>query len=319
MEDELVFPDVLREPRPREDVECDRPAHKFFEELRQLLPRDVPVQRVVGAGFHDEDLVAGAQRPDGLGPLEEGGDVPLVLRHEDGEGGERDLGRQHLVYLPEDLGVDDHKLRQLAEDGEHRQDPVRRDRDHPTVPVQELPGHLHLRQDEPPLRRLDVLRHDQHDEPPLLHQMGGEEGNFKVPAGVFDEKFLESPHLLRPARVQRDGGDREGEGGSFLPVKAVEDADGADLLRLKHGEVAPLLLKIRFMGRDDQNGEVGLAHDLPGFLGAQAPELGRIVQPGGVDQNDRADGEQLHRFVDRVGRRARNGRNDRDLLPGELV
>ena len=72
-------------------------------------------------------------------------------------------------------------------------------------------------------------------------------------------------------------------------------------------------------GLGDEDAEVGAVEDLHRALRAQLAEGADVVDAGRVDEQHRAERQELHRLLDRVGRRAGELADDGDLLAGDGV
>ena len=103
-----------------------------------------------------------------------------------------------------------------------------------------------------------------------------------------------------------------------VPVGLVEGDDQRDLPAGKFGQ--DFLLKRTPARRlRHQNGQVGSVEDLPGPRHALRPEGAHVVDAGRVDELDRAQRQQFHRLLHRVGGGPGPVRHDGHFLPGEGV
>ena len=70
---------------------------------------------------------------------------------------------------------------------------------------------------------------------------------------------------------------------------------------------------------DDKNRDIGSVDDGSRFRRAKFTQFAFVVEAGSVDEHDRADGMQLHGFIDRVSRRSGSVRNDGQILACQCV
>ena len=85
----------------------------------------------------------------------------------------------------------------------------------------------------------------------------------------------------------------------------------------------PKELPIRFAkpcnGVNDQNGDIGFAKDLLCFFYTELPKGANVVKARRVNNGNRAQRQQLHRFIDRVGGGSLLGGNNGERLPGNGI
>ena len=86
----------------------------------------------------------------------------------------RALFRDHPVHQAEDLRVRNDQVGQAGKACQGCLQGIRRTAVRHASPVQQLPQHLHLRQDEAALRRLRILRHHQQDVAARVHEAAGQ-------------------------------------------------------------------------------------------------------------------------------------------------
>ena len=197
--------------------------------------------------------------------------------------------------------------------------------------VERVADRLHLRQDQPALRRLHVDRHDHHDRitrPDQVAQQrrsldeifgaGGQQRilqqrqhpfAFRRPAGRGDAQRLEAALLLQHRQKFRRG---------RLFVDFVDDRNQADLA------VAGGCEHILFRNSPDaraghQQQHVGPVERAFAAFDPAAAEGGLIVDAGGVEEKHRAERPQFHRFFHHIGGGAGNRGGDRDILAGDQV
>ena len=95
----------------------------------------------------------------------------------------------------------------------------------------------------------------------------------------------------------------------------VEDHDLWDMPLSQFAQDAIPRTSPQSPARHDQDAHVGPIEDLPRLLDAQFAQRAHVVDAGGVNEQHRPDGQQLHRLLDRVGGRSRHLGDDGHLLP----
>ena len=101
-------------------------------------------------------------------------------------------------------------------------------------------------------------------------------------------------------------------------VDLVEHGHGRDLALRQLGQ--DLLLELAPLPRlGDDHAQVGAVEHLHGAPGPQLAERAHVVEAGRVDEQHRAEGQQLHGLLHRVGGGARLLRHDGHVLPGDGV
>jgi hypothetical protein len=118
-------------------------------------------------------------------------------------------------------------------------------------------------------------------------------------------------HLRRPERIEQ-GCRRPGE------IRFIEHHDGGKLPAAQLIE-QPLLEVVPMARIDHDQRQVGAIEDLPRLLHAFFAQGAEVVDARRIDEQHRADGQQLHGLFHRIGRGAGHFRDDRHLLPGQGV
>ena len=194
------------------------------------------------------------------------------------------------------------------------------------VGVQEVADGLHLRQDEPASGRLLVDRHDQHGQLARAHQVAEDRGVVDEVGGRgVEQRLAEVEHAAAAARP---------------PCARPWRRRCATALTARTGGVArSILLKTTTVGilRAANSSRIcssksphspASATSTPRSVrsktcrvrcGAQLAEGADVVDAGRVDEQHRAQRQQLHGLLDRVGGGAGLVGDDRDVLPGDGV
>ena len=182
-----------------------------------------------------------------------------------------------------------------------------------------MPDGAHLGQNQPPLGGLDVLRHHQQHHVPGAAQPPGQ----VLPPEILGHQGGEGgPQGLNP--FPGGGAHRHRPLRKLLGQLGRSDQIPLGLHHQKGGVLLGELLsppQILFAGLscNDQQGHVRPLEGVPGGLHPQLPQLPLVVIPGGVDEQHRADGVELHGLFHRVGGGARHRGHQGHLLTGEGV
>ena len=194
--------------------------------------------------------------------------------------------------------------------------------------VEELAQRLHLRQDEAPLRRLDVLRH---------HEQHGITLAAEVPRDGAQRVVLRqqardlAAKRLHPAALPRAHGEhgharRRVQGRHARrtavrePVRLAHDGEhGTPHLPQVRGE-AQRLRVARRLRREEHERDVRLLHRALRLPHARRAELRLVVvEARRIDEYHGAQPRDLHRLVDGIRRRAGLRGDDGELLPRQRV
>ena len=298
---------------PRNDLDFEFRAAAGGEQPRDLDASDVVVDRVVGAGFGDQHPVAVAQLRDRRGACGEAGDVALQPREEDREGGAGDFRRRLAHHEVDDLRIADDERGGSPQIGEGGGVFAFADDRHPYSVVEGVADRLHLREDQPSLRRLLVDRHDQHHAAAGRNEVAEQRRRFdELLRHRFDQRRLESgEHPVALRGIAGGGGDGsdaaaafaeplEKFGGGGRGVAAVDDGEGADLPFPSGGEEFFLGFAPDAGGGDDHQ-HVGAVDRREGAFEPFGAERGTVVGTGGVEPQHRTEGQEFHRLFDDVG------------------
>ena len=184
--------------------------------------------------------------------------------------------------------------------------------------VEQFADRLHLRQDQTSLRGARVDRRN-------------EDHRVARTCEVAHERTVGSDAVLRETHHDRSelfesrafASAREDDGQSrFLPDGAVEIRRFVRAVDDEHGGRAeragalddPLFLFVEGGGRRDDERHVDPFEHRERTLDAGETEVSHVVHAGRVDEDDRPEGQKFAGFLDRIGRRARHVRDDRDRL-----
>ena len=317
MDDERVGGEVLREAAARGEREPQRFSGVLLDPRRQLDGADVGALPVVRAPLGDQHAVAVAQRLDRGRAARRRLQHALVARKEDRKRGQRHGFRHERLDLAERLAVGHDEPRRLLQAREHAGQRLHlRDRAG-CARVENVADRLHLRQDHAALRRGFVDRRDEHDVVARLEQVA--EDRFLSGAGLRERRdaFLECADVLAGQRADGDfvfTGRRD-----RLQIRLVVDREERHAFFPEERAERFVLLRLARRAVHDEHGDVGLVQHLPRALYAQRADGALVVDAGRVDDDDRAERQQLHRFLHRVGRRALHVGDDRERLPGHGV
>ncbi len=189
------------------------------------------------------------------------------------------------------------------------------------VRIEDLPDGLNLGQDQSSLRRLQIDGNDHEHEGvagdhilkqrPLLLALGLEHG---------DELPLE---LLNPGSGHvGDLEDGDALGAELrryrrLPASPVAVGYGDEEVCAVLSQVAAL--RLGHGSRCDVEGDIGTALGAAGAADPPGAEHALVVDPGGVYEDHRSEGQELHPLVHGIGGGARRLRNNRELAAGNAV
>ena len=290
----------------------------FADPVRHFYGADVLALAVMRTSFGNQDSVAVAEVVELCYTAHRFRKVAFVARHEDRERGQRDITRNIAADAAERLRVGDDHFRRLTEFGEGlRQLRVARDNRNRTR-IENIADRLLLGKNQTSLRRGLVNRRDENDEIARFEQIGDD-------ALIVFLGFHEMSHPFA----------------QFMDVRAVRCADenfvcgrGRDIFQKVGFVVCDQVgdfLRFKRRGQrfihvgqplhrvHDENGEVGLVEGLHRALDAHLTEFAFVVDAGGVNDDDRAEGEQLHCLFDGVGGRALDIGHQRECLSGHGV
>ncbi len=102
------------------------------------------------------------------------------------------------------------------------------------------------------------------------------------------------------------------EFGGGAMIRLVEDGDHGDCPSAERAQQFLLELPPGPIGDDDA--QVRAVERRAGSLHAQFPEVSHVIDACGIDEEDRAQGEQFHRLLDRIGGRSGVFGDDGHLL-----
>ena len=184
--------------------------------------------------------------------------------------------------------------------------------------IEQLSERLLLRQDDPALGRSVIDRDHQDHGVPRLDQIRDDILFLFLVPDDMGELLLER---VDPRTVDRADID-------LLRLRCGDDVQQIDLVI--HDEIRqPALAKFRNkrvvrLSHPErtvyhQHGDIRLSQHLAGTLYPQRAEGADVVKAGRVDDHDRSQRQQLHRFFDRIGRRTKGIGNDRYFLIGHSV
>ena len=257
-------------------------------------------------------------------------EVAFVARHEDGEGREAYAGRHDAADDAENLAVRNDEGRVLPQFFQRfRQFVFPRDEGDGTG-IEDVADGLLLRQDQPSLGSRLVDRDDEDDEVPGPDQVGTDgEGRrlFGHQAGqglpqLVDVAFRGTADDL----VGNMGGADFGHAGNvffrlFQVLSAAgqlvglrEDEQGRQLFGADAVEEGHVLGGRAGSRLDDEEGDVRFIEDLVGPLHAQAAQFAFVVDTRRVNQQHRAQRQQLHRLGHGVRRGPRRVGHDGQVL-----
>ena len=185
------------------------------------------------------------------------------------------------------------------------------------IGVEDFADSLHLRQDQPTLRRAQIDRDDQHDQPPAGTRSATSGGSSNP---VFrrdtDQRLA---HCIEVASRLDGDADRLARVAEqrarflhrrFAAVGFVEHAKDARLAFAQSGDqLAFERPEARLVA--EHEGKIDPFENLPRLGGAQRAEIADIVDAGGIDEHNRPKRRHFNGFFDRVGRGARDLGNDR--------
>ena len=192
--------------------------------------------------------------------------------------------------------------------------------------VQEIAQHLLLRQNQPAFRRGAVDRRDQDDRFARFHQVADQ----RPGVGRLRLQLSQSRFGLLDAGLA-DGADRQQFdlqrfGQRCKPasviraaVDFVEQPEPRQFFAFDQPDDFPVVIGRRNGGVQHDQRDIGFVQHRQGFLFAQFTEFADVVQPGGIDQDTRAQRQNFNRFVNRVGRRSLDGGDDRQILGSQGV
>ncbi len=292
-------------------VHLELAAHILVEPPRDLHPADVVGDGVMAARLGDEDAVAGPQVLQGEGALHLRGEVAFEAGEQDGEAGHGDVQRGVGRHFEEGLRVGDHQLGRRVETRQGGAQLPLLDHEGHGVGVQQVADGLHLRQDEAAARGLLVHGDHQHGQAIGPHQVGEDRRVLDEVLGRALQERL--PQVEDAVAVQRrhghrlDLGLREHRGGSRRHRRPA--VNGVDLVEHGHrGDASPgqlrqdPLLELAPLPRlGDDDAQVSTVEHLRRPPGPEFTERAHVVQTGRVDEQHRAEGQQLHGLLHRVG------------------
>ena len=140
---------------------------------------------------------------------------------------------------------------------------------------------------------------------------------FEIGAKDIVERILPVIDNMEP--VTGDGADGKGAFGSRGEVGFVIDGDMGDLFFFKQGQQGLIVGVHTHRCVDDQNGHIGLIEHLLGAADTQLAQLALVIIARGINDQNRADGQQLHRLLYGIGGSAAGLGNDGDRLAGDGI
>ena len=193
--------------------------------------------------------------------------------------------------------------------------------------VENVADHLDLRQNQPTSRRGQVDRHTQYGNIAGLQQIADD--GLVVPAGrgMPDHGDFQFTNAVALLGADRHRGSRRQLGFETfqrvrrrcLQIGFIEYQNERDILRpaflcqftLRTGDAGGCV--------DDKQNQISFAQYFQRFFDAQLAQFADVIQASGIDYDHRAERQNFHRFVNRVGGSAGNGGDDRQRLIGQGV
>ena len=331
VDDQAVGGEVLREGAARGERDFGFAVRAGLNPSGNFHGANVLALAVVRTALGDEDLVALPEVLQGGNAEDLLPQIALVPGHEDGErGGGNVRGRvPHDEF--EGLRVGHDQRRRLCQSGQGLLQVFGLDAEGIGVAVEQLAQDHLLRQDDAPFRGRGVNGNDEHH---------GVAGRYKVAENglLLFGILCQGAHALLEFvdAGAGNGTDKQGVGVRFpgrfgsvwvralrcafrQQVSLVADNEVGELPLLKDTNEFPVGRLERDGAVGHKDGKVGLCQDLAGPLHALFPERSLVVEARGVNDDDRANGEELHRLLHGVRGGAADVGDDGKVLAGHRV
>ena len=253
------------------------------------------------------------------------GEIALKAGHQDRERRHRHAGRHVGGHLQKRLRVGHHEGRRLVERVERPPQLAVLRHQRQALAVEQIADRHHLRQDEAPFRRLLVDGHHEHGHLARRHEIRDNAPAVEMIRGSKPEQRLtQVPHALAG-----QGGERHEGSAALLQARAlvlgerplvdlVHRDDDGNLAPREFGHQAVFEAAPR-AGLGHHDAEVDAVEDGPCALHPQLAERAFVVHAGSVDEQHRAERQQLHGLLDGVRRGAGDGRDDGHVLARDRV
>ena len=191
------------------------------------------------------------------------------------------------------------------------------DDDSRTVAVEDFPNRLLLRQDEASLRRCRIDGHDENNHVAAMNEVA-DDGSFgvsRLQSGQFFLQFMDA--------VTGQGADMNcmiiGLSRMLHQVGLIIDDKIRQALTPNEAQYFFISRSQAFRPIDDDDGNIGLIEDLLRPAYPFFSEGTDVVDPWRIDDDHRAQGQELHGLVNGVRRRPLGVRYDRQILAGNGV
>ena len=272
----------------------------------------------MGAALGDQHPVAGFQRRELRRAAHKPLEIALVAGKENGKRRERDILRHVLRHRAERLRVGDDHARAHPQRSKRVRQLLRLAGDEAGVGVQQVAHGLLLRQDQPPLGRGAVDGRDQHRHIPGGYHVGNNT------AGIFQLLGVSAQHFFQRVDVLAgQGADVQlvviARGALFEQVRLVVGDDVGHLAGAELRDQVAILRREAAGGVRHQHGDVCAQQGLVRLFHALFPQLPRVVEARGVDDDRGAEGLQFHRLFDGVGGGALHVADHGEVLPRDGV
>jgi len=306
-----------------DELEC--PADVLGQPSRDLHPTDVFADGVMGTGLSDEDSVSGNQRIHGQRPFHLRDQIAFEPRKQNREAGQHNVVRRIRCDLEKSLRISHHKCGGLVQPVEGVAELPFLDHHAVGIAVQQVANGLDLRQDQPPLGGFLVNGDDQHghlarpddvcEDARVVHEVGRSvvqqrladiedplPGDCRRP----DHRDLASGEPFDHRRVRR-------RLIAFVEDNNHVDLPASQLLDDSFLEITPH----RRLGNNHT--QIRPVKHLPRLVHAQLAQGSHVINAGRINEEHRPQRQQLHGFLDRIGRGPGEFGDDGHILPRDRV
>ncbi len=293
------------------------PSRVLPDPSGQLHRADVLALAVVGTALGNEHLFAVLQLLEERRALRRRFEEALEPRHQYGEGGQRNLLRHQLLHSAEDLAVRNHQPRRCGEGRQGLGKLLRLHRHAHGAGIHNIADGLHLREDEPSLRRGFVDGGHEHHHVRGLQKIPDDPTRALLRLGQGGNPLLQRVNPFPRGTADRHGGLAVGL--RRPEVDFVVNHKVRHVLRLDEPEDVLVHRRHALRSVHHKEGNVRLVQNLPRLLDPQCANRALVIEPRRVDHQHRPNGQQLHRLRYRVRGRPLYLRHNGSLLPRDRI